>query len=359
VKYARATAFVCAAFLTISAGLPGAVAADLGEAMFKRGMARNVHRNLQAERPDGLHAGLCGTGSPMSDTTRKGPCTFVIAGKSLFVVDMGAGAARNFAPMGVRPGATTALFLTHYHSDHIDGLGDFLIQRWANGGAKTPLPVYGPEGVGEVLGALNAAFSFDRDYRIAEHGDAAMPASGFGGDPRAFAIGAGGADVVWEKDGLKVTAFNVDHGKIHPAVGYRFDYKGRSVVISGDTAASQNLAKNAAGADVLIHEALNEEMVDAMGAEFAKDGRDRLKIIFEEIKAIHTSPVAAAEIASAAKVEMLVFSHIIPPVPSSMIEGYFMKGAAERFGGKIVMGKDGLLISLPAGSDAISVKSVM
>lgn len=333
-----------------------AQAADIGEAMFKRGMARNVARNLVEELPDGLHVGLCGTGSPMSDTTRKGPCSFIIAGKSLFIVDMGAGAARNFGPMGVRPGATRAVFLTHYHSDHIDGLGDFLIQRWANSGAKAPLPVYGPEGVKDVVGAFNTAFSFDKSYRIAEHGSA-MPASGFGGEAREFALDETGAAIVWDADGVKVTAFSVDHGKIRPAVGYRFDYKGRSAVISGDTAPSENLVKNAASADVLIHEALNEDMVDAMGAEFAKDGRARLQTIFKEIKAIHTSPVAAAEVAARAKVKALIFSHIIPPVPSPLIEGYFMKGAKEKFSGKIVLGKDGMVISLPADGGAMSIRS--
>ncbi len=333
-----------------------ALAADLGEAMFKRGMTRNIERDLVDELPDGLHVGLCGTGSPMSDTTRKGPCNFIIAGKSLFIVDMGAGAARNLGPMGVRPGVTQALFLTHYHSDHIDGLGDFLIQRWANSGATSPLPVFGPEGVDEVVGAFNAAMSFDKAYRIAEHGEA-MPAAGFGGEARRFSIGESGAQIVWEQDGLTVTAFNVDHGEIHPAVGYRFDYKGRSVVISGDTAPSANLVRIAAGADVLVHEALNEEMVDAMGAVFAKDGRARLQKIFTEIKAIHTSPVAAAEIASQARVKTLVFSHIIPPVPSPLIEGYFVKGAKEKFTGRIILGKDGMVISLPADGGAMSVGS--
>jgi ribonuclease Z len=292
----------------------------------------------------------------MSDVTRKGPCNFIIAGKSMFIVDMGAGAARNLGPMGVRPGETRAMFLTHFHSDHIDGLGDFLIQRWANSGATSQLPVFGPEGVADIVGAFNAAMAFDKTYRIAEHGDA-MPTSGFGGNPRTFSIGDSGAQVVWNADGVKVTAFKVDHGKIHPAVGYRFDYKGRSVVISGDTAPSANLVRNAAGADVLVHEALNEEMIDAMGAAFANDGRARLQKIFTEIKGIHTSPVAAAEIASQAGAKTLVFSHIIPPVPSSMIEGYFMKGAKEKFTGKIILGKDGMVISLPADGSAMSVRS--
>lgn len=341
---------------SIAAFTGSSSAADLGEAMFKRGMTRNVERNLIEELPDGLHVGLCGTGSPMSDVTRKGPCNFIIAGKSLFIVDMGAGAARNLGPMGVSAGATKAVFLTHYHSDHIDGLGDFLIQRWANSGAAAPLPIYGPEGVKEVVGAFNAAMSFDKSYRIAEHGDA-MPESGFGGEAREFTTGESGAAIVWDRDGLKVTAFTVNHGKIHPAVGYRFDYKGRSVVVSGDTAASDNLVKNADDADILIHEALNEDMVDAMGSAFAKDGRTRLQKIFKEIKAIHTSPVAAAEIATRSKAKALVFSHIIPPVPSPMIEGYFTKGAKEKFSGKIVLGKDGMLFSLPADGSAMSVRS--
>ncbi len=354
------TSRIKAAAIAAASGLAvmpaSSAAADLGEALFKRAMTRSIESDLVNELPVGLHVGLCGTGSPMSDTTRKGPCNFVVAGKSLFLVDMGAGAARNLGPMGVRPGAAKALFLTHFHSDHIDGIGDFLIQRWASGGATAPLPVYGPEGVNEVIAAFNTAFSFDKSYRVAEHADA-MPASGYGGEPRMFSIGQSGAETVWDENGVKVTAFNVDHGKIHPAVGYRFDYKGRSVVISGDTAPSDNLVKYAANADILVHEALNEDMIDAMGAAFAKDGRARLQRIFHEIKAIHTSPAAAAEIANRSKVKTLVLSHITPPVPSPLIEGYFMKGAKAKFSGRIVLGKDGQLFSLTPDGAKVTVRS--
>ena len=143
--------------------------APLGEAAYTRAAAKHMSADVMADLEDGLHVILCGTGSPMPDPSRKGPCTAVIAGERLFVVDVGAGAARNFGPMGLSSARTEAILLTHFHSDHINGLGDYLIQRWANSGASEPLPVYGPTGVETLVDALNTVYAFDRDYRISHH----------------------------------------------------------------------------------------------------------------------------------------------------------------------------------------------
>ncbi|MEZ5921971.1 MAG: MBL fold metallo-hydrolase, partial [Parvularculaceae bacterium] len=163
---------------------------------------------------------------------------------------------------------------------------------------------------------------------------------------------------VYDKDGVVITAIAVNHGHIWPAVGYRIDYKGRSAVISGDTSKSQNLAKHAKGADLLLHEALNQDMVNVMGEEFEKDGRPRLQKIFHEIQAIHATPVDAAETAEEAGVKTLVLTHLIPPLPSPILYGSFMKGASEKFSGGIVIAEDGMLFSLPAGSEKISRRKI-
>src|ERR1700722_11034512 len=128
----------------------GAAAYPWGGEIGLRGMQRTIAPTLAAnpiaDLPDGLHVGLCGSGSPFPDPTRAGPCVVVVAGQRLFVIDAGDGSARNLNLMGLSPGRIEAVFLTHFHSDHIDGLGALMLQRWGTGGNTTPLPVYGPIG---------------------------------------------------------------------------------------------------------------------------------------------------------------------------------------------------------------------
>jgi len=106
--------------------------------VMRAGAERNFAADLAAELPDGLHVVLCGAGGPLPDPVRSGPCTVVIAGSSLFVVDAGSGGARNLLRMGLPAGRIEALFVTHVHSDHIDGLGELALQRWVGGSNTSP-----------------------------------------------------------------------------------------------------------------------------------------------------------------------------------------------------------------------------
>ena len=178
--------------------------------------------------PDGLHVGLCGSGSPMPDPTRAGPCSVVVAGRRLFVIDSGEGSTKVLSLMNLPPGQISAVFLTHFHSDHIADLGELMLQHWGTGAATAPLPVYGPTGVDQVVAGFEAAYALDRGYRIAHHGPKVLPPSGFGGAPHAFAISKTGPDVTLiDEPDLTVIAFPVDHEPVEPAVGYLFVYKGR------------------------------------------------------------------------------------------------------------------------------------
>ncbi|HEY8004498.1 MAG TPA: ribonuclease Z [Phenylobacterium sp.] len=303
---------------------------------------------------DGLHVGLCGSGSPMPDPTRAGPCTAVLAGRRLFVVDVGAGAQKNLALMNLPPARVDAVFLTHFHSDHIDGLGELMLQRWAGGARTAPVPVYGPTGVDQVVAGFQAAYALDRGYRIAHHGPQVVPPSGFGGAPHPFAADRGAADVVLiDEDGLKVTAFPVEHHPVEPAVGYRFDYKGRSVVVSGDTAPSPRLEAAARGADVLVHEGLAPNLVAVQHRAALTGGKANLAAITHDILSYHTTPEAAAGIAERARVRYLLFTHIIPPLPVRALEGPWLGHARDIFHGTVRVGHDGDFLSLPAGSQDI------
>lgn len=327
---------------------------QIGKRLFASAVEQAVARDVIGDLPDGINVALCGSGSPLPDPTRAGPCSAVIIDGKMFIVDIGGGAVRNLGLMGLNPGATEALLLTHFHSDHIDGMGELMLQRWAGGGRDAPLPVIAPEGVQAIVDGLNAAYAADVQYRIAHHGEATMSPTGAGGEARPFSPPEGqDTMVVYEKDGIRITAFSVAHKPISPAVGYRFDYKGRSVVFSGDTVKLPVVAKACSGCDLLVHEVLNAEMVGTLEAAFEKAGRKRLAKIMADIPDYHTTPVEAAETASVAKAKMLVFTHIVPALPLGFLDAYFMEGAGVAYDGPIVLGKDGMLFSLPANKDSI------
>jgi ribonuclease Z len=336
--------------------------AAIGSVLFERAVGERVGRDSTAGLPDGLHVALCGTGSPLPNPSRAGPCNIVIAGKQVFVVDIGEGGGRNINLMGMPLGRISGLFLTHFHSDHIDGMGPLMLTRWTAGTNTSPLPVYGPEGVDRVVAGFNAAYAIDDSYRTGHHGPAIAPPSGAGGTAMPFALpepGQGDTIVVFEKDGLKVTAIRVDHGPVKPAVGYRFDYKGRSVVFSGDTAKSAPLIAAAKGADLLVHEALQPKLVKIMTAGLAAKGMKNLAQITRDILNYHTTPEQAAEIAKAAGVRELVLSHIVPSIPSEFFYPAFLGDAPSRYSGPIVVGEDGMMFSLAAGKTDIVQRRLM
>jgi ribonuclease Z len=282
----------------------------------------------------------------------------VIAGKQMYVVDIGEGGAETLNVMGISPGNADGLLLTHFHSDHIDGLGPLMLFHWTRGAATSPLPVHGPSGVEKIVDGFNAAYATDNGYRIAHHGPEVVPPGGAGGSARPFEM-TGPKAVVLEHDGLTITAFAVNHDPIEPAVGYRFDYKGRSLCISGDTTRSANLEAVCKGVDILVHEALNRELLERMEMAATRGGQAGAAKIFRDIRDYHTTPEEAAESAQAAGAGMLVLSHFVPPLPSRFFHAAFLGRAESRFSGEIVIGEDGMLFSLPSGSAKIDRRRLM
>jgi ribonuclease Z len=271
---------------------------------------------------------------------------------------MGENGNRNLNMMGISAAEVNALLLTHFHSDHIDGIGPLMLYHWTRGASTTPLPVYGPEGVEQVVAGFNAAYALDHTYRIAHHGEAVVPASGGGAEARPFAI-EGKSAIILQGGGLTVTAFTVDHDPIKPAVGYRFDYKGRSVCISGDAAKSANLIATCKGADLIVHDALQPLMVKEIEGAFAAQGNVGTAKIFHDIQDYHATPEQAAESARDAGARMLVLSHLVPPLPYAYLYPAFLGDAPARFGGTIVVGEDGMLFSLPPQSTAIDRRTLL
>jgi ribonuclease Z len=321
--------------------------------IYEAGVRRAVGVSTLDSLPDGLSVAFCGTGAPLPDPDRAGPCTAVIAGKRVILVDAGEGSARNLGLMGIPAGKVERILLTHFHSDHIDGLGPVMLQRWVNAGATAPLTLMGPSGVEDIAAGFNAAYARDAGYRVAHHGAGLIPPAGFGVAPLAFAPPAESA-VILDEGGLKITAFRVNHEPVVPAVGYRFDYKGRCVTISGDTTTSAVLTRAAAGCDLLVHEGLQPRLTRIVGAAAADNGNAALAKIMADIESYHAAPERVAEEAATARVGALAFTHIVPPlrVPRLLEPGLdqaFLGEASRFFSGPIWIARDGDIVSLPPG----------
>ena len=153
---------------------------------------------------------------------------------------------------------------------------------------------------------------------------------------------------------VMITAFDVDHRPVMPAVGYRVDYGSRSVVISGDTAHDDRVIVVAQNADLLIHEALNREMVKKLERLFVERGSANNAAIMHDIQDYHASPVEAAQIAQRAEVRELLLYHIIPPLRINLLKPMFLDGVNSYFDGKVTIAEDGMLISMPSDSDSIT-----
>lgn len=244
----------------------------------------------QAQSPL-IQVTLLGTGTPRPSLDRFGPSILVEAGGRKFVFDVGRGATQRLAQLSIPFGAITGVFLTHLHSDHVVGLPDLWLTGWLVGNRTLPLRLWGPAGTVDMARHLEAAFAFDVQIRIA---DDKAPASG--GVLAATDVAEG---PVFDSDGVVITAFVVDHGPVRPALGYRLDYRGHAVVLSGDTRASANLIAHAQGVDLLIH-----EVTAATAADIAASPATR------RVLAHHTTPLEAAEVFTRTHPALAVYSHI-------------------------------------------------
>jgi len=341
-----------AVILTIAAAA-GLVAAVVGvtripaveDRLFARAVDSAIGRNAAALFDgDGLKVYFCGTGSPLPSNRRAQVCTAVFAGDAFYLIDAGTGSWENVQAAGIPGGRLGGVFLTHFHSDHIGDLSEANLGSWVLG-RSAPLAVFGGDGVKRVVEGHNEAFALDAVYRTAHHGEAIAPSATAGLEAREF--DAAEARVIFERDGLTVTAFPVPHPPILPAVGYRFDYKGRSVVVSGDTAYSDELVRVSKDVDVLIHEAQANHMVEELQRASAKAGAANSAQIFADIPSYHTTPVEAARAANEAGAQWLVLSHLTPSPDNAIAKRIFMRGVRQERGRNVKLAEDGLLIRLP------------
>ncbi len=301
---------------------------------------------------------LVGTGTPLPDVSRAGPSTMIAAGEHLYLVDAGVDAARNLQLWKIPLERIDGVLITHLHSDHIGGLAEIRLQSWV-AGRSAPLKVYGPPGIERVVAGFNEAYAIDDSYRTKHHGAAMLPPDAADLVAVPIIIPPNTTTTpVFDSLGLKVTAIRVKHEPANPAYGYRFDFAGRSVTVSGDTIYDEDLAHAAQGSDVLVHEALAPELVGIMHDEMLAAGRVRPAKIMHDIPGYHTTPVEAARIANMAHARLLLYTHLLPILPNAIAVRAFLKGVDEVRPDGVKVGHDGVIVRLPGGGTEIDVGDV-
>ena len=288
----------------------------------------------------GLSIILLGTGTPLPNPERACASTLVIAGSKHFLVDTGRGFLKNLAAAGLN--TVTAVLFTHYHSDHFSEFGELMVNR-AIWGADELMLVIGPPGARQVIGSLMQAYTLDAVYRKQHHG------TKWNGKGMLADIQERNQGIVYEKDGVKITMFDVSHAPVTPAVGYRFDYHGHTAVISGDTVKVPAMIEISRGADILVHDTANKGMVEG-AISFLRSApnpeNERRAVMAEEMLTYHAKTDEVAAIAEQAGVKKLVLTHLVPSIPqNSDIEAVFSSGLSTIFHGSIYVGRDGMRVN--------------
>lgn len=279
---------------------------------------------------DEMKVVLLGTGSPIFNPLRSKPAQAVLAGDKIFLVDCGAGTVSRLAELGIEPRNINGVFFTHFHSDHDAGFPDFYLSSWIGGTKErdTALDVYGPPTTEETIKKIIDAFSFDIKIRIeqAHHSPVGLNVN--------YAEMTEG--VIYNDGQMKITVFPVDHNPVKEAVGYRFDYKGKSVVFSGDTRPCQNIVKYGQDADLLVHESYSTFYMEKAKKMYP----DRVSTI-NEVMNYHSSTLEVAKEAGDAHVKHLVLTHLMPsPSETWYFEMAFKNGMKDIYNGPITVGRD-------------------
>jgi ribonuclease Z len=306
--------------------------------------ARVDSQGLDAtNRDSGIRVILLGTaGGPRSRAQGLGISTLVLAGSEKLLFDCGRGMTTGMAALAINPADVKKVFLTHLHSDHIISLPELYLFPWASQGRNKPLQVWGPDGTRSMMKHLQEAFAFD--IHIRRDVDEKFSAEGI--KVLATDIREG---VVYEANGVKVTAFLVDHGPVKPAFGFRVDYHGHSVVMSGDTRPSDNLIKFSQGVDLLIHEVggwkQDPLLVGPPDEPYPDPGVRQTRREIIAINDHHTDGSEAGQVFQRVKPKLAVFSHATASAATRAL-------VRQNYAGPVEFGEDLMTIDI---GDTISV----
>ena len=303
---------------------------------------------------DALTAVVCGSRAPIPAPDRAETCILIQAGENIFIFDTGGGSAQNLTDWNTPWDRVKEIFYTHLHSDHIFDIADFHQATWINGGRKSKQKVYGPEGVQMLTDGIELAYTKDYFFRNEHHGDTVAPLNVAGFDAHTVDLNS---PILINDEDLKITAYGVSHDPVDPALGYRIEYKGRSISISGDTIYDENLVKNSKNVDVLFHESMSIDLLNLINKNAERIGNTMAAKVTIDIQDYHTPIPEIVQAAQEANVGHLVFYHHLPAPRNQLMENIMYRGVDEVMD-NWTASDDGTMVILPTDSDEIIITSV-
>ena len=322
--------------------------------LFKSAIENIAAPSSYLPEEDALTAVVCGSRSPINDPARAETCILIQAGKDIYIFDTGGGSIANLHNWNTPWDRVKAIFYSHLHSDHIFDIADFHQATWINGRRKSKQKVYGPEGVQMLTDGIELAYTKDYFFRNEHHGDTIAPLDVAGFDTHTVDLNN---PVLVEDGDLKITAYGVSHDPVDPALGYRIDYKGRSVSISGDTIYDENLINNSQNVDVLFHESMSLDLVNLINRNAERIGDRMAAKVTIDIQDYHTPIPDIVRAAQKANVGHLVFYHHLPAPRNQLMENIMYRGVDEIME-NWTASHDGTMLVLPIDSDEIIITSV-
>ena len=273
---------------------------------------------------------LLGTGGgPKIWAARSQPSSALVLGENIYIVDAGDGVTNQLALSGLNPLSIKAVFITHNHSDHVAGFGNLLLRSWQSG-HNGPIKCFGPSPLVHMAKSYRAYMNWDIQLRIRDEG---RPDLGSVIDVNELSR----INPFFTDEEVTVSYIKVPHGAAEPSYAYRFDFSSKSIVFSGDTSRSEALAEFAKGADILVHEVLNRDGVDAIVRRTYPGNESFRKHILES----HTSMHEVGEIATKAGVGILVLNHFVPTGSTELDKPeVWIEGVSQTYKGSIIVGED-------------------
>lgn len=279
---------------------------------------------------------LLGTAAgPLPGRSREMTSHVMLSNGAAYVLDCGMGVTNQYARTGIPFHALKSIFITHHHADHNIEYGPLLIVGWIQG---LPLDAraFGPPPLKQMTDDFMRAYKQTVDFwaedfhmqplRSVEVKEIAAPGP------------------VMQDDNVKVSAILVEHPPVKPALGYRFNFKDRSIAFSGDTVPLDAVAEMAKGADVLVHETMYVPAVENYIKDQIAKGRPvKFDAFMAHMKADHTPSEDVGRIAQEAGVKTLVLSHLTPAI-DSITDETWRAPVAKYFKGEIIVGRDLMVI---------------
>mgnify|MGYP006284781639 CR=1 FL=1 len=299
--------------------------------------------------PEVITVVLPGTAGPMSPTEAQ-TATAVFVNGQFLLFDAGDYAQKRMEQFQLPMDALDAVFITHFHNDHIADLGE-VMQRSFMLGREKDLVIYGPTGTDAVVQGFTAVYAEDSDYRTLHHTEEWMPsefhfatASEFGADETVVEV--------YQNNGVVVTAFRVAHPPVEPVFGYTIEFAGKKVVISSDTLITEELRNQSRGADLLVMDVMNYELVELMENTFREIGDERNAVIFYDIREYHPDVNDIGVMAEVEGVKRMALTHFAPTLPSdALMNHYYVNPIKANYTGELYADGDGTTVRVPVGED--------